>query len=211
MANITKAVIAATINKLRQSGRYMPQADRLRAAKDINYEASVIFRETVELWWQCFQNIGIERWQDAEQIALTMAGAPGIPQNMISTNLMGEALRRAEAQHVSEQIARNDAMKHEPITNSPLALEIWRWTRQMMAAGLKFGDYLPSYEQIVTMAQKLQMPRIAWDQWRTPLKVMLASQNVCEHCSGNCPFDRKIPVLTGNGVNYKFDYHDCRR
>ena len=64
--------IAQTIVKLQQAGKRMPQD--IRPGFDRLEEAKRILSETVNLWAGIFnqQNIGLDRWEKAEQIALTL-------------------------------------------------------------------------------------------------------------------------------------------
>ena len=98
--------IAQTIVKLQQAGKRMPQG--IRPGFDRLEEAKRILSETVNLWAGIFnqQNIGLDRWEKAEQIALTLTGANGLNVNIISPALMQAALKQAEEAHVQENINR---------------------------------------------------------------------------------------------------------
>ena len=213
MATITKADIAATINKLRQSGRNMPQMERLRGAQDAGREALAIFQETVDLWWTCFgeQNIGVERWQEAEKIALTMPDTPGIISRVISTNLMGEALRRAETQYLEAQRAHSETVKNQaPISPNAkgYAAAIYRWIRQMMTAGLKCMDYFPTdLAQVLKFAHEHNMTKQQEVEMRTVIRMVIATQRVCSTCHGDCPFEHKKPAI----VDGTLIYQNCGR
>ena len=86
--------IAQTIVKLQQAGKRMPQD--IRPGFDRLEEAKRILSETVNLWAGIFnqQNIGLDRWEKAEQIALTLTGANGLNVNIISPALMQAALKQ---------------------------------------------------------------------------------------------------------------------
>ena len=99
MARITKADLAATIEKLRKSGRSMPQSELMRGAANPVEMAMKILQDTVDVWWDAFgaQNISQERWQAAEKMALTMPGAPGIPGRATVRGRVPGQMRTGEA------------------------------------------------------------------------------------------------------------------
>ena len=209
MATITKADIAATINRLRQSGRSMPQMDRLRAAQDVAREALAIFQETVDLWWDCFgnQSIGIERWKEAEKIALTMPDTPGVLTRVISTNLMGEALRRAESQYLEAQRTQSEEVKRQaPIAASAqqYTKAIYRWICQMMGAKLKCTDFFPTdLAPVLKFAREHNMGSEKEQEMRTVIRMVLATQRVCATCQGNCPFEHRRPAIMDGALVYQ--------
>lgn len=219
MAKITKAEIAATINKLRQSGRAMPQAERMRGAANVQETAMAIYRETVELWWNCFggQGISVERWASAERIALTMGGAVGVPTNVISTNLMGEALRRAESQYLEEQRVRYEAeKKSEGVIDEEMhkiTQIMWTWTRMMMQARLPCIHYKPRNEQEITKyCLERKMTREQADKWRPLVTIAMATEKVCSECSRReCPFGGLVPTIVHDGTKAVFKYEQCKR
>ena len=71
----------------------MPQD--IRPGFDRLEESKRILSETVNLWAGIFnqQNIGLDRWEKAEQIALTLTAANGLNVNIISPALMQAALK----------------------------------------------------------------------------------------------------------------------
>lgn len=219
MAKITKAEIAATINKLRQSGRAMPQAERLRGAANVQEATMAVFRETIDLWWDCFgdQAISVERWAAAERIALTMGGAAGVPTNVISTNLMGEALRRAEAQHLEAQrTAYETEKKAECVIDDEthkITQVTWSWMRMMMQARLPVTRYVPKSEQEITkFCLDRKMTREQADKWRPLVKVAMATQKVCDGCSRvECPFGGMAPTIANDGGKPVFRYEQCKK
>jgi hypothetical protein len=127
--------IAQTIVKLQQAGKRMPQD--IRPGFDRLEEAKRILSETVNLWAGIFnqQNIGLDRWEKAEQIALTLTGANGLNVNIISPALMQAALKQAEEAHVQENINRCNMEKLSQSTPTPkgIAEVLLKWTRMRMA------------------------------------------------------------------------------
>lgn len=122
--------IAQTIVKLQQAGKRMPQD--IRPGFDRLEEAKRILSETVNLWAGIFnqQNIGLDRWEKAEQIALTLTGANGLNVNIISPALMQAALKQAEEAHVQENINRCNMEKlgdGKKLTEDRVSGMVLRW------------------------------------------------------------------------------------
>jgi hypothetical protein len=137
--------IAQTIVKLQQAGKRMPQDilpgfDRLEEAKRN-------LSETVNLWAGIFnqQNIGLDRWEKAEQIALTLTGANGLNVNIISPALMQAALKQAEEAHVQENINRCNMEKLSD--GKPLADRLngmlLKWTAAKLKEHRLIMPYMP--------------------------------------------------------------------
>lgn len=216
MARITKADLAATIEKLRKSGRSMPQSELMRGAANPVEMAMKILQDTVDLWWDAFgaQNISQERWQAAEKMALTMPGVPGIPVNTITTNLMAEALRRAEQQYVEEYRAKCEQEKHEDF--APMdwgaAKALWHWTGQMMRAGLPLPSAtFPKEEDVTRFALENGINRTDAGQMRSLIRMVLTTNKVCASCPGiGCPFEHKRPVIDKASGKLAFHYRPCR-
>lgn len=128
--------IAQTIVKLQQAGKRMPQD--IRPGFDRLEEAKRILSETVNLWAGIFnqQNIGLDRWEKAEQIALTLTGANGLNVNIISPALMQAALKQAEEAHVQENINRCNMEKlsdGKKLTEDRVSCMVLRWMYAKMS------------------------------------------------------------------------------
>lgn len=155
--------IAQTIVKLQQAGKRMPQD--IRPGFDRLEEAKRILSETVNLWAGIFnqQNIGLDRWEKAEQIALTLTGANGLNVNIISPALMQAALKQAETEHVEATISRNEEAKKERPANYADTKEgrsnakLLRWTLSRMRQGRVFGPYWPTAKEVADMAEQIGM------------------------------------------------------
>lgn len=128
--------IAQTIVKLQQAGKRMPQD--IRPGFDRLEEAKRILSETVNLWAEIFnqQNIGLDRWEKAEQIALTLTCANGLNVNIISPALMQAALKQAEEAHVQENINRCNMEKlsdGKKLTENRVSRMVLRWMYAKMS------------------------------------------------------------------------------
>lgn len=177
---ITQAQIAQTVVKLQQAGKRMPQ--EMRPGFDRLEEAKRILSETVSLWDGIFnaQNIGLERWQRAETIALTLSGAQGLNVNIISPALMQEALKQAEAEHVQANINRNNDYKRES-WNAPLSdrinLQLWAWTSKRRAERRDIMLYMPDEKQVVAYGKQLGLTDDAIQRERMLLRCFLNDWN----------------------------------
>ncbi len=177
---ITQAQIAQTIVKLQQAGKRMPQD--MRPGFDRLEEAKRILSETVNLWDSIFnaQNIGVERWQRAETIALTLSGAQGLNVNVISPALMQEALKQAETEHVQANINRNNAYKRES-WNVPLETRInaqlWAWTSKKRAERREVMPYMPQEKDIAAYGKQLGLDDNAIRRERMLLRCFLNDWN----------------------------------
>lgn len=128
--------IAQTIVKLQQAGKRMPQD--IRPGFDRLEEAKRILSETVNLWAGIFnqQNIGLDRWEKAERIALTLTGVNGLNVNIISPALMQAALKQAEEAHVQENINRCNMEKladGKKLTENRVSCMVLRWMYAKMS------------------------------------------------------------------------------
>lgn len=177
---ITQAQIAQTIVKLQQAGKRMPQD--MRPGFDRLEEAKRILSETVNLWDGIFnaQNIGLERWQRAETIALTLSGAQGLNVNVISPALMQEALKQAETEHVQANINRNNAYKRES-WNAPLSdrinLQLWAWTSKKRAERRDIMPYMPDEKTVFDYGKQIGLTDDAIQRERMLLRCFLNDWN----------------------------------
>lgn len=123
----------------------MPQD--IRPGFDRLEEAKRILSETVNLWAGIFnqQNIGLDRWEKAEQIALTLTGANGLNVNIISPALMQAALKQAEEAHVQENINRCNMEKladGKPLADR-LNSMLLKWTAAKLKEHRLIMPYMP--------------------------------------------------------------------
>lgn len=107
---ITKQRIAKTILALINSGRRMPQVVVPENPGKVPTVEDTL-RTTVDLWYSLYgEKVSPERWAAAERIALTMPSPQGVPQNIISSALMGEALRKAQGISIHALQAECDSL-----------------------------------------------------------------------------------------------------
>lgn len=149
--------IAQTIVKLQQAGKRMPQD--IRPGFDRLEEAKRILSETVNLWAGIFnqQNIGLDRWEKAEQIALTLTGANGLNVNIISPALMQAALKQAEEAHVQENINRCNMEKlsdGKPLADR-LNSMLLKWTRAKLAEHRLIMPYMPQDKAVFEYGRQI--------------------------------------------------------
>lgn len=149
--------IAQTIIKLQQAGKRMPQ--EMIPGADRQKEAQRILGETVELWYSIFesQNIGTERWNRAEVIALTLSGVQGLNVNIVSPALMQAALKQAETEYVNGNVARNDEEKRQgnPVTTDRISLMLLRWTYNKLAERREIMPYMPTEAEIIAYGRQI--------------------------------------------------------
>ncbi len=178
---LDEKLIAATIVKLQQAGKRMPQEPMF--GKDQFQEKVRILKETVDLWSGIFnsQHIGQERWERAEQIALTMTSANGLNVNVISPALMQAALKLAEEAHVQETINRNNAEKKAeglPMDNAMCVMLI-RWLHHKLARHQDIRPYMPDDRQVFEYGRKIGLSDNAIDR---QFRLLQAYMNDC-YCS----------------------------
>lgn len=171
----------------------MPQ--EMDSSKPRAEEAKRILSQTVDLFESCFGDTSLERWRQAEKIALTMAGCAGISTTVVSTNLMGEALRQAEKAYLEDALSRHEQEKKQPIepaTDSRQTKIIWAWTKQMLRAKVPIMPYQPRETEITSCGMALGLSARESDRCRTLMKIVLASERVCAACKRGdiktCPF-----------------------
>jgi hypothetical protein len=158
--------IAQTIVKLQQAGKRMPQD--IRPGFDRLEEAKRILSETVNLWAGIFnqQNIGLDRWEKAEQIALTLTGANGLNVNIISPALMQAALKQAEEAYVQENIKRCNMEKlseNKPLSNSLNAM-LLRWTAKKLAERRLIMQYMPQNKAVFEYGRQIGLSDTSIDK-----------------------------------------------
>ncbi len=163
---LDEKLIAATIVKLQQAGKRMPQEPMF--GKDQFQEKMRILKETVDLWSGIFnsQHIGQERWECAEKIALTMTSANGLNVNVISPALMQAALKLAEEAHVQETINRNNAEKKAeglPMDNA-MCVMLARWMYHKLARHQEIMPYMPDDRQVFEYGRKIGLSDNAIDR-----------------------------------------------
>ena len=163
---LTQQRIAQTIIKLQQAGKRMPQD--MRQGFDRLEEAKRILSETVNLWASIFnqQNIGLERWEKAEQIALTLSGADGLNVNVISPALMQAALKQAEEAYVQENIKRCNMEKlseNKPLSNSLNAM-LLRWTAKKLAERRLIMQYMPQNKAVFEYGRQIGLSDTSIDK-----------------------------------------------
>lgn len=190
-----KLRLAQTIVKLQQAGKRMPQ--EMRPGVDRQEEAKRILSETVDLWDSIFspQNISAERWNRAENIALTMSGAQGLNINVVSPALMQEALKQAETEYVQGNINRNNAEKQAG-WNVPLSdrinAQLWRWTAAKRAERREITPYMPSDSSIIAYGKQLHLSDAAIRREKMLLKCFLCDWNYSQ--STNTAIKSKITL-----------------
>jgi len=152
---ITKQRIAKTILALINSGRRMPQVVVPENPGKVPTVEDTL-RTTVDLWYSLYgEKVSPERWAAAERIALTMPSPQGVPQNIISSALMGEALRKAQGEYISEQQSA-EPIKIEPSKNADYQTKLmWRWTLAKLAEGREITPYLPTSAECLDYGRSL--------------------------------------------------------
>lgn len=163
---LSEETIAHTIIKLQQAGKRMPQEPQF--GKDQFQEKMRILKETVDLWKGLFKTTGLDRWQQAEQIALTMTSANGLNVNVISPALMQAALKQAEEAYVQDNIARNNADDKQADWVVPLGKRInsmlLLWTRQKLKEHRPIMPYMPTDRAVFEYGRKLGLSDNAIDE-----------------------------------------------
>lgn len=161
MATITEQNIAATILNLVRAGKRMPQDNQLKGAANVEAETQRILRETVAVFKHVFfwQHISVERWQKAEQIALTMTNADQLNVNIITPALMQAALNKAEQEHIAQQTAKNEQAKLAKPVSEPIAKMLWHWTMAKLREGRAIMPYMPDESVVTDYFLHLGMPR----------------------------------------------------
>lgn len=161
----------------------MPQ--EMDPSKPRAEEVKRILSQTVDLFADCFGGTSLDRWKQAEKIALTMTGCAGISTAVVSTNLMGEALRQAEKAYLEDVMSRHEEAKKQPIepaTDVRQAKIAWAWTKQMLRAKVPIMPYQPRETEITSCGIALGLSARESDRCRPLMKVVLASRKVCEDC-----------------------------
>ena len=159
--------IAQTIVKLQQAGKRMPQD--IRPGFDRLEEAKRILQETVNLWAGIFnqqKNIGLDRWEKAEQIALTLTGANGLNVNIISPALMQAALKQAEEAHVQENINRCNMEKlsdGKPLADR-LNSVLLKWTAAKLKERRLIMPYMPQNKDVFEYGRQIGLSDNAIDR-----------------------------------------------
>lgn len=224
---ISEAVIADTINKLRRSGKTMPQRDRMDSAADKGKMATKILQETVALWMECFapQKISVERWKKAESVALTMSDGMGLNLNIISPALMQEALKRNEELYLEEMRVKHEQEKKEEASGVQLddstfaqrkkAL-LWHWTTARMAAMRwprppQIMADMPSDLEVRRLATQMGLEFKDVEKNYKLLQIYLADIKHCNRCLAqkNCQYRcylhkrRKELVVENGEVSFK--------
>lgn len=188
--------IAETIIRLQQAGKRMPQDPLL--GKDQFQEKCRILKETVDLWSGIFngQNIGPERWRQAEKIALTMTSANGLNVNIISPALMQAALKLAEQEHVQATINRNNAEKKaadQPLS-SVLNAQLWHWTKAKLKEHRLIMPYMPDNRKVFEYGRKIGLSDNAIDRQFRLLQCYMNDWYYSRECGKPCS-----SKLTRNG------------
>lgn len=169
-----KKRIAQTIIKLQQAGKRMPQ--EIVQGADRQKEAQRILSETVELWHSIFepQKIGVDRWNRAEMLALTLSGVQGLNVNVISPALMQAALKQAETEYVQGVVAQNDAEKRQ---NNPtadrIALMLLKWTYARLAERRLIMSYMPTDAEVFAYGRQIGISDESIKQQRRLLQCFL--------------------------------------
>lgn len=169
-----KKRIAQTIIKLQQAGKRMPQ--EIVQGADRQKEAQRILAETVELWHSIFepQKIGVDRWNRAEMLALTLSGVQGLNVNVISPALMQAALKQAETEYVQGVVAQNDAEKRQ---NNPtadrIALMLLKWTYARLAERRLIMSYMPTDAEVFAYGRQIGISDESIKQQRRLLQCFL--------------------------------------
>lgn len=222
---VAKTDIAATIRKLIQSGKTMPQMDRLRASSNPTQTAEAILRETVDLWWDVFgeRNISVEHWKKAEAAALTMSGVPGLNLNTISTNLMSVALRQADEARIQERVTQCRQQTIEPPGDIDYSdygkwktATLWAWTKKKLKYGSPIMKYLPTENDIALLSMELRLTREQRDKNRALLQMHLADVKYCKDCRAcngrlPCYLERKPREISVQGGNICFTERWCEQ
>lgn len=163
---LSEETIARTIIKLQQAGKRMPQEPQF--GKDQFQEKMRILKETVDLWKGLFKTTGLDRWQQAEQIALTMTSANGLNVNVISPALMQAALKQAEEAYVQDNIARNNADDKQADWVVPLGKRInsmlLLWTRQKLKEHRPIMPYMPTDRAVFEYGRQIGLSDNAIDK-----------------------------------------------
>lgn len=112
---ITKDNVMQTILKMVQAGKSLPQKDRIRIAKDQAAEQQQVILETVNLWWDLFKDrhIGVERWEQASNKALMLAGVARLDTSIINPGMMSYAVELVEKEHLERMQAEAQKYKQE--------------------------------------------------------------------------------------------------
>lgn len=180
---LTKQQIAKTILALINSGRRMPQ---VVVPEDPNKVPTVedTLRTTVDLWFDLYgDKVSPERWAAAERIALTMASPAGVPQNIISTALMGEALRKAQNEYIEEQRASAPSGAIRPSEEASWQTKVlWRWTVNKLREGRNIGEYMPSHSECVKYGRDLGLAEHDIEAQLNIIKIYL---NDCKYAAKN--------------------------
>lgn len=170
---LTKQLIAKTILALINSGRRMPQ---VVVPEDPNKVPTVedTLRTTVDLWFDLYgSKVSPERWAAAERIALTMPSPQGVPQNIISTALMGEALRKAQSEYVEEQHS-TPAVAIGPSEGASFQTKaLWRWTLSKLREGRPIMPYMPSLAECIAHGRSLGLSDGAIERQLNLIKIYL--------------------------------------
>ena len=118
---ITRDDIKNTIQKMVIAGKTLPQKDRIRCAKDQDAEQQKVITETVDLWWGLFKDrhIGVERWEQASNKALMLAGIARLDTSIINPGMMSYAVELVEKEHLERMQA--EAQKHKQEDKEGLA------------------------------------------------------------------------------------------
>lgn len=130
---ITRDDIVEAITKLRQAGKRMPQADRIKAAADKVREEQNVMAETVQIMWQLFipKHVSREAWAKATEIAMlkndinSQIITPGLMQTCLKELEQAYMLREAE-RCKKEKEAEKDFSLYDPDTrNDVLVAMAW--------------------------------------------------------------------------------------
>lgn len=130
---ITRDDIITAIAKLRQAGKKMPQADRIREAADRGLEEKKVMAETVQLWHQLFipKHVRQDDWNAALNKALLKNE---INTTIITPGLMESCLRDVEQEN---ELKREAESRRAVYTgDNPFYDEN---ERQDMLAAMKWG------------------------------------------------------------------------
>lgn len=159
---ITKEDILEAIMKLRQAGKKMPQADRVRLATDRIQEEQRVMAETVQLWYQLFipKQVTKENWEAALNKAL-LKNEPNT--QIITPGLMESCLKELEQERQARAEIRREQEKDVPFVDPELRLDIltaMQWGVKTLAErrGLvdnPIGDFIRSDEDVISQAVKL--------------------------------------------------------
>lgn len=185
---LTQQRIAQTVVKLQQAGKRMPQD--MRPGFDRLEEAKRILSETVNLWAGVFgnQNIGLDRWEKAEQIALTLTGADGLNVNVISPALMQAALKQAETEHVQENINRCSMEKlseSKPLADSVNSM-LLKWTAAKLAERRPIMPYMPQNKAVFEYGRQIGLSDSAIDRQFRLLQCHMNDVAYSKNCNEQC-------------------------